>query len=70
METPLITYNLKERGRKYRGTDRDYNIPQLVKYINGNECQEKVKVPICVNRRHPMNPQERGGEMKSIMLHK
>lgn len=67
METPLITYNLKERGRKYRGTDRDYNIPQLVKYINGNECQEKVKNRDLVGfyghwarRRFGMNPNEGG----------
>lgn len=43
METQLITYNLRDRGRKYRGVDRNFNIPALVKAINSPECQERVR---------------------------
>lgn len=40
--TPLITYNLKERGRKYRGKDRHFNIKSIIDAINGGDCQERV----------------------------
>lgn len=43
METVLITYNLKDRGRKFRGKNRSYNIQRLCGAINGPECQERVK---------------------------
>ncbi len=43
MQTPIITYNLKERGRKYRGQDRNFDTVKLAAYINGGECQERVK---------------------------
>lgn len=43
MLTGLITYNLKERGRQYRGRERRFNIGALVAAINGPACQERVK---------------------------
>lgn len=47
MKTDVITYNLTERGRKYRGQDRDYSTPEklpaLVAEINSGALQEKVK---------------------------
>ena len=47
MKTGLITYNLKDRGREYRGQDRDYSKPEnlqaLVAGINAGSAQEKVK---------------------------
>lgn len=43
METKIISYNLKDRGRKFRGKDRHFNIAQIVKAINSNETQERVK---------------------------
>jgi hypothetical protein len=42
METPLIRYNLKERGRKYTGPKRDFNIKAICDAINGPACQEIV----------------------------
>lgn len=44
MITPLIKFNLKERGRKYRGQDRNFDIKNLVKAINSDETQERVKL--------------------------
>ena len=47
MQTDLITYNLRDRKRKFRGMDRDYQAPdnftRIVKVINGGEVQERVK---------------------------
>lgn len=43
METKLITYNLKERGRKYRGVDRNFNVKAICDAINSPACQERVK---------------------------
>lgn len=43
METGLIRYNLKDRGRKHVGQDRVFQIPPLIDYINGPACQESVK---------------------------
>ncbi len=43
MKTKIITYNLKERGRQYRGKERHFNIRAIVDAINGPECQERVK---------------------------
>ena len=40
---PLITYNLKERGRQYRGTQRNFNIKAICDAINSPSCQERVK---------------------------
>lgn len=39
----LIKYNLKDRGRAYRGTERNYDIPAIVDSINGGPTQERVK---------------------------
>ena len=43
METPVISYNLAERGRKYRGKERNFNLRAIAKVINGPECQERVR---------------------------
>jgi len=43
VQPPLISYNLKERGRKYTGTNRNFNIRKIVDYINGPVFQEKIK---------------------------
>ncbi len=42
-KTPVITYNLKDRGRQYRGVERNFNIPAIVAAINSPACQERVK---------------------------
>ena len=42
METPLIRYNLKDRGRKYRGKERHFNIAAVINAINSPEAQEMV----------------------------
>ncbi|MCF7994776.1 MAG: hypothetical protein K9L88_08040 [Chromatiaceae bacterium] len=39
----LIKYNLRERGRQYRGVERHYDIPAIVDSINGGATQERVK---------------------------
>lgn len=41
--TDLITYNVRERGRKARGQDRNFDTSALAKLINGADVQEKVK---------------------------
>lgn len=43
MRTGVIKYNIKSRMRSYRGVERDFNIPELVKVINSPEVQERVK---------------------------
>ena len=43
MQTKVITYNLRDRGRQYRGKDRNFNIRAIVDAINGPACQERVK---------------------------
>ena len=43
METSVIRYNLRERGRRYRGSERNFDIPTIVNAINSPECQERVK---------------------------
>lgn len=43
METKIIKYNLKDRGRKYRGRDRNFDIDAIVKAINSPACQERVR---------------------------
>lgn len=42
-QTDIITYNLRERGRSHIGSDRNFDIPRVVDYINGPECQESVR---------------------------
>lgn len=41
--TEKITYNVKERGRKHLGQDRNFDTAALSKLINGPKVQEKVK---------------------------
>lgn len=41
-QPPLIKYNLKERGRQYRGVERNFDIPAIVASINGPATQERV----------------------------
>lgn len=41
--TEKITYNVRQRGRKARGQDRNFNTPALAKLINGSAVQEMVK---------------------------
>lgn len=41
-ETPLIRYNLKERGRKHTGKPRNFNIRAIADAINSPACQEMV----------------------------
>ncbi len=43
MQTKVITYNLKERGRQFRGKERHFNIRAICDAINGPACQERVK---------------------------
>lgn len=43
VQPPLIRYNLKERGRQFRGTERNFDIPAIVAAINSPACQERVK---------------------------
>ncbi|HGM6620284.1 TPA: hypothetical protein ACKP6Y_001648 [Pseudomonas aeruginosa] len=42
-QPPVITYNLKERGREHRGVKRSFDIPAIVKAINSPKCQERVR---------------------------
>jgi len=42
-KTSVIKYSLAERGRQYRGKDRNFDIPAIVRAINSPACQEKVK---------------------------
>ena len=43
VQPPMIRYNLKERGRQFRGVERNFDIPAIVAAINSPECQEIVK---------------------------
>lgn len=43
LKTPVIRYSLKERGRKFRGVERSFDIAAIVATINGGTCQERVK---------------------------
>jgi len=43
METERIVYNLHERGRKYRGTARQFDAPAIAAVINSDACQERVR---------------------------
>ncbi|NDI85085.1 hypothetical protein [Undibacterium crateris] len=42
-QTGIIKYNLKDRGRKFRGKERNFDIPAIVRAINSGATQEKVK---------------------------
>lgn len=41
-ETPLIRYNLKDRGRQHTGQPRNFNIRAVCDSINSPACQERV----------------------------
>ena len=41
--TEKITYNVRERGRKFRGQNRNFDTVKLAELINGPETQERVK---------------------------
>lgn len=43
LKPPIIRYNLKERGRQFRGVERNFDIPAIVAAINSPSCQERVK---------------------------
>ena len=43
LKTAVITYNLKDRGRSFRGRDRHYDVAAIARAINSPECQERVK---------------------------
>ena len=43
MITDAITYNVRERGRKHRGADRNFDTVALAKLINSPSVQEQVK---------------------------
>jgi hypothetical protein len=40
---PLIKYNLRERGRQYRGQERNFNIKAICDSINSPATQERVR---------------------------
>jgi hypothetical protein len=42
-QPPLIKYNLKDRGRQYRGQERNFNIKAICDSINGPATQERIK---------------------------
>lgn len=43
MRTSIIKFNLKDNGRVHTGIPRRYDIPKMVKLINSNAVQERVK---------------------------
>ena len=40
--TPMITYNVHDRGRKHLGTERNFDLKALAAVINGGAVQERV----------------------------
>ena len=63
--TPTIRYNLKDRGRKHRGQERNFNVKDICDAINGPACQERVSTRGMAGYyghlpriRHGMNPME------------
>lgn len=44
MITPIIRFNLKERMRQFNGQERKFDIPKLVKVINSDKVQERVRL--------------------------
>ena len=42
MQTPIIRYNLKDRGRSHTGQRRNFNIKAICDAINSPACQETV----------------------------
>jgi len=43
MKTGTITFNVRERGRKFRGQERNFDTAAMADLINGPEVQERVK---------------------------
>ena len=43
-QPPIITYNLKERGRKFTGKERNFNCANIARAINSQATQEKVRL--------------------------
>lgn len=43
IQPPTIRYNLKDRGRQFRGQERNFNIKALCDSINGGATQERVR---------------------------
>lgn len=43
LKTEVITFNVKDRGRKHRGADRNFDTVALANLINGGAVQERVK---------------------------
>lgn len=41
--TPVITYNLADRGRKYRGKERNFHLQRMAESINSPKTQERVR---------------------------
>ncbi|PIQ55364.1 MAG: hypothetical protein COW02_03390 [Comamonadaceae bacterium CG12_big_fil_rev_8_21_14_0_65_59_15] len=63
--TPTIRYNLKDRGRKHMGQERNFNVRAICDAINGPACQERVATRGMAGYyghlpriRHGMNPME------------
>lgn len=42
MKTGLITFNVKDRGRKHRGVERNFDTASLAAVVNGPAVQERV----------------------------
>lgn len=43
IKTGTITFNVRERGRRFRGQDRNFDTAAMAALLNGNEVQEQVK---------------------------
>lgn len=43
MKTGVITYNVRERGRRHRGVERNFDTASLAAVVNGPAVQEKVR---------------------------
>ena len=43
VQPPTIRYNLKDRGRQFRGQERNFNIKALCDSIMSGPTQERVK---------------------------
>ena len=41
--TGIIKFNVKDRARRYRGVDRNFDTAKLASIINGGDVQERVK---------------------------
>ena len=43
IKTGVIRFNVKDRGRRFRGMDRNFDTVSLAELLNGDEVQEKVR---------------------------